>query len=75
MADGGRGQRPEPDRDVAGGCHSRRHFARFGEIATQRPFAIDMLAGRQRGQDDGAMFGHLHRHRDDVDSRIVRERE
>ena len=50
-------------------------FPRLGQIASQRPFAVNMLARRQRGQYNSAMLGHLHGDRDDVDIWIAHHRQ
>ena len=50
------------------------HDAGFVQIATQWPFAIDVLARSNRRHDNRVVFGHFHRHGDDIDIRIARER-
>ena len=50
---------------------SNRHFLGLGQIAAQRPFAVDMLARRQRGEDNGAVFGDFDRDHDNVDIRVA----
>ena len=66
----------QADADMdASGAGGVGHFLCFGQITPQRPFAIDMLARRNRRQHNGAVFGHFDRHRDDIDIGIAREGE
>ena len=66
----------QTDRDMrAGGARGGGQFLRLGQIAPQRPFAIDVLVGLQSCQDDGPVFRHFHGDGDDVDVRIAGERE
>jgi len=44
----------------------------FGGVAAERPFAIDMLAGLDRGHHRPVMVGHLDADRDQVDIGMLR---
>ena len=45
----------------------------FGGVAAERPFAIDMLAGLDRGHHRPVMVRHFDADRDQVDIGMLRE--
>ena len=60
--------------------HTRRtgcvgHLLRLGEVASERPLAIDVLAGLQRGQHQCPMVRHLDGDGDEIDRRIGDQRQ
>jgi len=64
----------QPDRDMhARGARGFRQFLRFGAVAPEWIFAIDVLARGDRPEQQVAMGRDVHRHRDDVDVRIGEE--
>jgi hypothetical protein len=49
------------------GLSKRGEFLGLGQPVTERPFAVDVLAGLDRRLHDFQMMRHLHRDGDDVD--------
>lgn len=70
------GEALQADRDAAVRAGRRGgHLLRLGEVAAERPFAVDVLAGLQRGQDDRPVLGDLHRDADEIDLGVPRQRQ
>ena len=58
-----------------GGLRRTRHLSGLVSSTPQRPLTVDVLSGRNRGQDKVAVIGHARRHGHDIDLRIGDKRE